>query len=476
MLLDASGALVNYINGSPLGSGGGSWIHYSGKITIPSTSGLSVGVFVMTINGPWGSTGSWSYRKVTVRRCNNANLIVDGAITANKLQADLATTNIIRSSNWNGSSSVQSTTGYKVSGTGFVAKAADGSTATVQADFAAATMIGGYLVGGLTARAMSAIGDNAQTSTSFRCFYRGSNDPGTNGGRPNIARLTVTPTLYQTASPYMGRIDLKISPSSYTDNLDGLSYAKIELFSQSVVGTTATLTTRGVYKCRIPDRLYYAPTSDSDANNASEVTQILVEAALSGAPACKVTLYGVAGSSDTHCFYAGSSWSIGSALTDNGTSWPSGITGSTGGGSGGGSGGGGYCPAPDVPLLMADGSEKPAGDIRVGDLVVAWDEEAGREVIEQVTHAEPGENERWWLTLSNGRAGRFARNHRFLIDSGDWCELQNLTTGEILSTGVQVVGVEPEQTGPVIKITVNRVHTYLTLGAVSHNAKPMIPT
>ena len=103
--------------------------------------------------------------------------------------------------------------------------------------------------------------------------------------------------------------------------------------------------------------------------------------------------------------------------------------------------------------------------------MVAWDEEAGHEVIEQVTHAEPGKNERWWLVLSNGRSGRFAKNHRFLIESGDWCELQNLTTGEFLSNGVQVVGIQPEAMGPVVQITVSRVHTYHTLGVVSHNAK-----
>ncbi len=91
-----------------------------------------------------------------LRRMADGNLIVDGAITANKLAVDLATANVIRSANWDGSSSVQSTLGYKISGTGFTAKAADGSTATVQADFASATMMGGYLVGGITARAMTA--------------------------------------------------------------------------------------------------------------------------------------------------------------------------------------------------------------------------------------------------------------------------------------------------------------------------------
>jgi hypothetical protein len=255
------------------------------------------------------------------------------------------------------------------------------------------------------------------------------------------------------------------------DNLDGLSYAKIELFTQSAAGTSATLTTKGVYYCPLPDRIYYNPTSDSDAGNAAYATQVIAETGLSGVPACKVTLYGVAGSSDTHCFYAASGWAAGTALTDNGTAWPSGMSGASSGGTGGGTGGGGACPAPDVPLLMADGTEKPAGVIRVGDRVVAWDEAAGCECVEEVTHAVMSTNHRWLLVLSNGRTGRFAANHRFLLGDGRWQELQHLVPGDVLTNGLVVESARPDVYGPVVKITVNRVHTYITLGVVSHNVK-----
>jgi hypothetical protein len=424
-----------------------------------------------------GTTGAGYFNRFYLRRMADASMIVDGTLQALVARVPLLYSLDMRSgsdaSGYQAGTNSSAPVGYRISATPFPTYylGASGQDATlVQMELGAGINIAGYKLSGLTARSMSAIGDNVQTGNSFRCFYRGSNDPGTNGGRPNISRLTVTPTLFQTASPYTGRLDLKLAPSSYTDNLDGLSYAKIELFSQSAAGTTATLTTKGIYYCPLPDRIYYNPTSDSDAGNASYVTQVIAESALTGVPACKVTLYGVSGSSDTHCFYSASGWTIGTALTDNGTAWPSGITGASGGGTGGGTGGGGACPAPDVPLLMSDGTEKPAGQIRVGDRVVAWDEAAGCECIEEVTFVERGENTVARLYLDNGQDGRFAINHRFLTHHGEWTELQHLHSGEKLH-GASVVSIQPLGSAEVVKITVNRVHTYITLGVVSHNMK-----
>jgi hypothetical protein len=120
---------------------------------------------------------------------------------------------------------------------------------------------------------------------------------------------------------------------------------------------------------------------------------------------------------------------------------------------------------------MADGTEKPAGDIRAGDRVVAWDEAAGCECVEEVTFASMSTNHRWMLVLSNGRAGRFAANHRFLLSDGRWQELQHLVPGDVLTNGLIVESARADVYGPVVKITVNRVHTYTTLGVVSHNIK-----
>jgi hypothetical protein len=129
------------------------------------------------------------------------------------------------------------------------------------------------------------------------------------------------------------------------------------------------------------------------------------------------------------------------------------------------------CPSPDVPLEMADGSEKPAGEIVVGDLVTAWDEEKRILSPRRITYVKRGENVRMSLLLSNGKSGEFAVNHRFLTISNTWAELRDLKVGDILSTGVSVLGTMLTGPGPVISMLVDELHTYVTLGVVSHNAK-----
>lgn len=134
--------------------------------------------------------------------------------------------------------------------------------------------------------------------------------------------------------------------------------------------------------------------------------------------------------------------------------------------------GSGYpCPAPDVPLLMADGSEKLAGNILVGDLVTAWDEETQSLTQERVTSVIPAVNHRMKIHLDSGKSGSFAPNHRFLCVGDEWIELQNLSEGIELSMGSRVAAISDDEDGPVMEITVNRVHTYITLGVISHNIK-----
>ena len=86
------------------------------------------------------------------------------------------------------------------------------------------------------------------------------------------------------------------------------------------------------------------------------------------------------------------------------------------------------CPAPDVLILMADGTEKYARNLEVGDHVACWDEELKRMSEDVVTLAEPATNIRMRLHLTNGRYGLFAVNHRFLRE-GTWTELRDLKVG-----------------------------------------------
>ena len=130
----------------------------------------------------------------------------------------------------------------------------------------------------------------------------------------------------------------------------------------------------------------------------------------------------------------------------------------------------GCCPAPEVPILLADGTEKPAGEIKEGDLICAWDEKVQEYVDARVIVAKMASNYRMFIKLSNGLDGLFAKNHKFLSGT-DWVELQNLRSGDELSNGVTVVSTKMETVGPVVLITVEEVHTYVTLGVISHNAR-----
>ena len=134
-----------------------------------------------------------------------------------------------------------------------------------------------------------------------------------------------------------------------------------------------------------------------------------------------------------------------------------------------------YCPGPDVPLLMADGTEKLAGNMVVGDVVLAWNEVTQTLSPRKVTSVKLDHNTRMAVTFSSGRSGEFAANHRFLTNEHKWVELRALKLGDILSTGVSVRDIVLTGNGPVVAITVEDLHTYITLGVVSHNVKNCPP-
>lgn len=395
--------------------------------------------------------------------------ITAGNISAGAIGALAINTNDLRSQSYSGTGTHP--TGFRFSGNTFSSSAFyDGVARSVLMELGGNVNFAGFYLSDIAVRSMSALDSNGQTGTAFRTWYRGNNDPGTNGGAPNASCLSLSCIASAIDSSFQKVWwSGAITPSSYannTDNLDGLRYIRVRLYY-------ATTSTSPLADFAVPvgDRLYdgssgvykfsfswawrygvsqgpglYAPNSSLDTNGLYNGY-------------VRLTLYNAVGHSADIDFAPNTVPGTNCTVTT--------ITGA----SGAGGNGGGYCPAPDVPLLMADGSEKPAGEIRVGDRVQAWDEEAGRFCVETVTHAIPGFNSRWTLRLSNGREGRFAANHRFLLPDGGWVELQHLTPGTTLAGGLRVVNAEPEAFGPVCKITINRVHTYQTLGVISHNVK-----
>ena len=70
--------------------------------------------------------------------------IQDGAVTADKLAAELAIVTVVRSSTYNGNATTVCTNGFKISGVLYAAKATDGTTPSVSAEFGGDVLIAGW--------------------------------------------------------------------------------------------------------------------------------------------------------------------------------------------------------------------------------------------------------------------------------------------------------------------------------------------
>ncbi len=307
-------------------------------------------------------------------------------------------------------------------------------------------------------------------------WYRGNVDPAVRSGCPNVACATLT-KIQWSSTLKLAQLDLALTPTQNSDNLDALRYAKVEWFKQSAAGTSnQTLTSLGTQYVPLPDRLYYDPADPDAAGNVTHLSIVWQNAGIDGGvPACKLTLHNVHGPSATHCFYTPSA---GDVLTDNGTSWPAGLTGATGGSDAppdidpedrppGGS-----CPAPWIPIRLLNGRVVTAGRIQRGDLVWTQHEDTGEWGIYPVTYVSHGEAARSWLELTDGRRLLFSFNHRVLTDRG-WVELCNLVSGDRLRGSIPGVvnRVIPNGRGPVVYIAIEGAHTYETHGIISHNIK-----
>ncbi|MEG3086187.1 Hint domain-containing protein [Sphingomonas sp. PB4P5] len=133
-------------------------------------------------------------------------------------------------------------------------------------------------------------------------------------------------------------------------------------------------------------------------------------------------------------------------------------TGGGGSGGGGGGGGGGYCVTTDTLILMADCTERPAGDLVVGDMLRTQHEttlEWGDYPISAIEFVEDDV-----LVADIGvRQMRATADHRIWLTGWVRMEALGVPTGRAI----------------VAKITVADAHTYVSNGVLSHNVKAAIP-
>ncbi len=261
-----------------------------------------------------------------------------------------------------------------------------------------------------------------------------------------------------------------LQPRAANDNLDGLRYLRVKWYGP---GTQFSHTSYHA----MPDRLYRTPATPTDAGNS--VTLLLPTMVRGGVAIVysvgafvfsgylRVKLFGVQGETPER--------DHGQAPNDTTTVFPAGgiLIGGTGGEGGGGDGGGGACPAPEVGVLLADGTYRPAGLLRVGDRVWTVGEDEGPGQY-QVTAVEVyRESERLALTLDDGTRLVYSPRHPVMTPSG-WRAVKNLRPGERV-LGIhgerRVASVLPVAAGPVVKLSTSG-RTYVTEGgALNHNLK-----
>jgi hypothetical protein len=280
--------------------------------------------------------------------------------------------------------------------------------------------------------------------------------------------------------------EVRIQPKTNYDNLDALTHLDVE-----VLGNDNTWKGRGVtlhppVSVTIPSRKYYSPSTPAHIGNMVRTTfsiqsqygsevQYYIGAAPYGAQArLRVRLNNVYGYSAAIDY---ANWANQNVVP---TPYSCALTAPPPSGSGGGSGSI-PCPEPWVEILTTRGLI-PAGDIKVGDIVITKHETTGVDGEWAVISTETDTNETAMLTVSKMASDgtksevsiAFALNHRF-VRNGGWTELRDIQVGSTLEStdgsDITVVAIEPRGINSVVKITVEDAHTYSTSGILSHNIK-----
>ena len=159
----------------------------------------------------------------------------------------------------------------------------------------------------------------------------------------------------------------------------------------------------------------------------------------------------------------------------------------------------GYCPDPNMTVLMADGSYKKAGELVVGDLVKTYHEKdlekaSKKSLVLASGGAEKYSQIREQLESSYAKAtlGEYkvefvdiikdvekikltfesseiicSLSHKFYVNDS-WKEAKELTAGDEVS-GKKLISKEKVENGDVVFITIKDAHTYICEGLLSHN-------
>ena len=427
-----------------------------------------------------------------MRRCVDASVIVDGCLTAQQANVNMAMTSNFATDTGQTAASLTGTTGVPSGNPTAGAWMGVGSAQPILVG------PGGMKVGipqyggtysSLNVDAAAVMGYQAirtnYTAASppavSRFWYGGNCDPGNAGGAPNIGRLTVKPTVWDTTN-HIVWLDLAVAPSAANDNLDGMQFATNQFYKQSAAGTTGTLTAVGpTFKVSMTDRLYNVAGSDGNAGNIASVTASANHANINGGvPAAIITLYNSFGPSATHCFYAGSGWTPGTPLIDNSTAFPSGLTGGGSGTTGGGGGAFGCVPAGTL-LTLANGGSIPIEWAVPGLVVAAWDEATLQPTPATIQRTYAFADRALWRIQVLGHELVCSHDHR-LWNGAAWVPARDLVPGQ--ETLIRLVdgsllcapilaAAPTGEAATVFHVGLDRGHIFSAGAFLAHNIKPL---
>jgi len=129
----------------------------------------------------------------------------------------------------------------------------------------------------------------------------------------------------------------------------------------------------------------------------------------------------------------------------------------------------GGCPDPNMHILMSDGSQKKAGDLKVGDLIKTNHEktlELGEYKVEYVNILENVEKIKFTFDES---VIICSSTHKFYVNDS-WKEAKDMVIGDLVSDK-KLLAIENVEDGDVVHITVEDAHTYICEGLLSHNKR-----
>ena len=131
------------------------------------------------------------------------------------------------------------------------------------------------------------------------------------------------------------------------------------------------------------------------------------------------------------------------------------------------------CPTPDMLILLADNSQKPAGEIEVGDMVYTAHEDSRNWGEYKVTHKEISTDSIVKVNFDIKSITCSPSHKLFSYNRDEWLEVDKLEEGDevLTDTGVKArwISTEPQGSGDVVVLTVEDAHTYVCEGLLSHN-------